>query len=157
MFFALAACEPQPKGPVQVVQPETMRFETERIRRELEHYKVAPSAETRRRMENAFAALDTQVQELEARAQNQSGDERLLTELQIADLKRRRDLNWTRAQTALIETQTVKRAEPVAERVVKAERANSTQRERRARSQALRRAPMEVRQPSSNFFQRLFR
>jgi len=158
VFFALAACEPQPKGPVQVVQPETMRFETEQIRREMEHYKEAPSAETRRRMENAFAALDARVQGLEALAQNQSGDERILTELQIADLKHRRDLNWTRAQTALVETQTVKRAEPVAERVVKAERANSsTQRERRARTQALRRAPMEARQPSPNFFQRLFR
>jgi len=161
VFFALAACEPEPKGPVQVEQPEAMRFETERIRREVERFREAPSAKARREMEQAFGTLDERVRGLEALAQTQSGEERTLTEQQIADLKRRRELHWTRAQTALVESQPVQRAEPIAERVVKAERVNSTQRVRRAehaRAQESRRVDrMEPRVTPVDFFQRLFR
>jgi len=161
VFFALAACEPEPKGPVQVVQPEGMRFETEPVRREVELYKNAPSAKGRQRMERAFAALDERVRGLEALAQTQSGTERTATERQIADLKHRRDLHWTRAQTALAEVETVQRAEPVAEQVVKAERPRNSQNVRRAErartSQARQITRSESRGAPVNFFQRLFR
>ena len=161
VFFALAACEPEPKGPVQVEQPEGMRFETEKIRREVERFRESPSAQARRGMEKAFGALDERVRGLEALAQTQSGEERTLTEQQIADLKRRRELHWTRAQTALVESQPVQRAEPIAERVVKAERLNRMQRAQRAeraRAQESRRAGrMEPRYAPPNFFERLFR
>jgi len=160
VFFALAACEPEPRGPVQIVQPEAMRFDTEPIRREVEHYKDDPSAKARQRMEKAFAALDARVRGLEALAQTQSGVERTITEQQVADLKHRRDIHWTRAQTALTETQVVKRAEPVSERVTRAERSSSTQRVRRAeRARALdsqRTSRAEPRGGPVNFFQRLF-
>ena len=146
---------------MQVEQPEAMRFETERIRREVERFREAPSAKARREMEQAFGTLDERVRGLEALAQTQSGEERTLTEQQIADLKRRRELHWTRAQTALVESQPVQRAEPIAERVVKAERVNSTQRVRRAehaRAQESRRVDrMEPRVTPVDFFQRLFR
>lgn len=139
-----------------------MHFETEAVRREVELYKDAPSAEAKRRMAAAFGALDTRVKKLEALAQTQSGVERTSTEQQIADLKRRRALHWARAQTAVAETQPVKRAEPVAERVSKAERANVTQgpkrSERASRVQPFQRTTQaDPRIASPNFFQRLFR
>jgi len=137
-----------------------MRFDTEPIRREVDHYKDDPSAKARQRMEVAFAALDARVRGLEALAQTQSGVERTATEQQIADLKHRRELHWARAQTALAEAQVVKRAEPVAERVTKAERSSSTQRVRRAeRARALESQQTSRSNPRGgpvNFFQRLF-
>ena len=158
VFFALAACEPEPKGPVQVEQPEGMRFETEKIRREGERFRESPSAQARRGMEKAFGALDERVRGLEALAQTQSGEERTLTEQQIADLKRRRELHWTRAQTALVESQPVQRAEPIAERVIKAERVSSEPRVRRAERARVQRMPREApRYVNPDFFERLFR
>ena len=161
VFFALAACEPEPRGPVQVEQPEVMRFETEKIRREVEIFREAPTAQARKRMEGAFGAFDERVRELEAVSQTQSGTERMATEQQIADLKRRRELHWTRAQTALVQAQEIQRAEPIAERVVKAERAASTPRPRqpsRIRAIETRRVSrMEPGDARPNFFERLFR
>lgn len=118
----LTACEPEPKGPVQVVQPESMRFETEHIRREVDIYKTTPSAIGRRRMDKAFSAFDARLRELVTLAETQTGEEQLATQRQIADLKHRREIHWTRAQTAVVDAMPVKRAEPVAERVVKAEK-----------------------------------
>ena len=161
VFFALAACEPEPRGPVQVAQPEAMRFDTEAIRREVDHYKDSPTAEARRRMEQAFGALDARIGGLEALAQSQTGEERTATEQQVADLKHRREIHWTRAQTALAETQTIARAEPVAERVAKPERANSSQRDRRTeRTRAMGSQQTTRTQPRNtplDFFQRFFR
>ena len=158
VFFALAACEPEPKGPVHVEQPEAMRFETEKVRREVERYREAPSAQSRKRMEGAFEALDERLRGLEALAQTQNGEEKTATEQQITDLKRRRELHWTRSQTALVESQTVERAEPVAERVVKAERVGDPQRVRRAeRVRAQRTMRLEPASAPMNFFGRLFR
>ena len=155
----LAACEPEPRGSVQIMQQETMRFDTERIRQEVDRYRAQPSKATQGRMEQAFAALDAKVQSLEALSQTQSGAERVGTEQQIADLKRRKELHWARAQTALVEIQTVKRAEPVGERIAKAEPVNSTRRSRRSADHARATVPQRItRQPEPvNFFQRLFR
>jgi len=109
-------------------------------------------------MERAFGTLDERVRRLEALAQTQSGEEKTATEQQIADLKRRRELHWTRAQTALVESQPVQRAEPIAERVIKAERVSSAQRTRQAERARLQRMPREApRYASPNFFERLFR
>ncbi|MEI6562045.1 MAG: hypothetical protein WCO68_08190 [Verrucomicrobiota bacterium] len=158
VFFALAACEPEPKGPVQVERPEAMHFETEKLRREVERFRESPSAQSRLGMERAFGALDERVRGLEALAQAQSGEEKTATEQQIADLKRRRELHGTRAQTALVESQPVQRAEPIAERVIKAERVGITQRARQAERARMQRMPRETpRYASPNFFERLFR
>ena len=157
----LAACEPEPRGPVQVMQPEAMRFDTEHLRREVDGYKTQPTEAARSKMEKAFGAVDARVRDLEALAQTQSGPERTSTEQQIADLKHRRELHWTRAQTALAETQPIKRAEPVAERVVKAEhvirteRVKRVQRTRSSMSQQAQRT--EPRGEPMNIFQRFFR
>ena len=159
VFLMLAACEPEPRGSVSIMQQETMRFDTERVRQEVDRYRAQPSKATQGRMEQAFAALDAKVQSLEALSQTQSGAERIETEQQIADLKRRKELHWARAQTALVETQTVKRAEPVGERIAKAEPVNSTRRSRRSVDRTRATAPQRItRQPEpQNFFQRLFR
>jgi len=157
----LAACEPEPKGPVQVAEPEAMRFDTEHIRQEVDDYKTTPSVAARRRVEEAFEAFDEKVRELEEQAQAQSGPERTATEQRIAALKQRRALHWERAQTASVETLPVQRAEPVGERVEKAESVSRSERARKAgrsreeQSQRTRRAE-PVREPQ-NFFQRFFR
>jgi len=130
-LLMLAACEPEPKGPVQIEQPESMRFETEHIRREVDLYKTNPSAIGKRRMEKAFAAFDAQIGELETLAQTQGGSERQRTERQIADMKQRRELHWTRAQTAYVETMPVKRAEAVGERTKRSEQGRRSKRARR--------------------------
>ena len=146
---------------MQVVQPEAMRFDTEAIRRHIEVYKETPSADARRRMEGAFGAFDARVKGLEVLAQTQTGLERTSTEQQVADLKRRRDLQWTRAQTVVAETQMIKRAEPVAERVTKGERVNNPQRVRRAERPRMmeprRTSQAAARSGPESFFQRLFR
>lgn len=114
----LSACEPEPKGPVQIVEPEIRRFDTEQIRREVDFYKTNPSPIGKRRMEKAFAAFDARVRDLEAEAQTQTDAmEREATERRIANLKERRQIHWDRSQTLYVETQPVKRAEPVAERI----------------------------------------
>lgn len=119
----LSACEPVPKGPVQIVEPEAMRFDTEQIRREVDVYKTNPSPVGKRRMEKAFAAFDARVAELEAQAQAQTdATEREVAERRIANLKERRQIHWDRSQTLYVETQPVMRAEPVAERVERAKR-----------------------------------
>ena len=119
----LSACEPVPKGPVQIVEPEAMRFDTEQIRREVDVYKTNPSAIGKRRMEKAFAAFDARVVELEAQAQAQAdATEREAAERRIANLKERRQIHWERSQTLYVETMPVKRAEPVAERVERVKR-----------------------------------
>ena len=115
----------------------------------------------RRRVEEAFEAFDEKVRELEEQAQAQSGPERTATEQRIAALKQRRALHWERAQTASVETLPVQRAEPVGERVEKAESVSRSERARKAgrsreeQSQRTRRAE-PVREPQ-NFFQRFFR
>jgi len=160
VFLLLAACEPEPRGPVSIMQQETMRFDTERIRQEVDRYRSQPSKATQLRMDQAFAALDAKVQSLESLSQTQSGAERLETEQQIADLKRRKELHWARAQTALVETQSVKRAEPVGERIAKAEPVNSTRRSRRSADRtggSSAQRMMRVPPAPPNFFQRLFR
>ena len=117
-MILLSACEPEPKGPVQIVEPEAMRFDTEQIRREVDFYKTNPSPLGKRRMEKAFAAFDARVGELEALAQTQTDEaEREASLRRIANLKERRQLHWNRSQTLYVETQPVKRAEPVAERI----------------------------------------
>ena len=117
-LILLSACEPEPKGPVQIVEPEAMRFDTEQIRREVDFYKTNPSPLGKRRMEKAFAAFDARVGELEALAQTQTDEaEREASLRRIANLKERRQLHWNRSQTLYVETQPVKRAEPVAERI----------------------------------------
>ena len=159
LFFALTACEPEPKEPVQVEQPEAMRFDTEKIRREVDRFREVPSAQSRKRMEEAFGALDERVRGLEALAGTQTGTERTGTERQIADLKRRQELHWTQAQTALVESEAIQRAEPVSERTVKAEPVNPRARraERARTQQAQRTIRSEPRSGSMNFFERLFR
>ncbi|MCX6968124.1 MAG: hypothetical protein NTZ46_10190 [Verrucomicrobia bacterium] len=146
---------------MQLAQPEVMRFETEPVRREVELYKTAPSAQAWKRVEAAFGALEERVLGLEALAQAQTGAERMATEQQIVDLKHRRDLHWTRAHTALVETEAVRRAEPVAERAVKAERAESPRVRRAERVDTPQPQPRIRAEPrgraSANFFQRLFR
>jgi len=163
VFLLLAACEPEPRGPTQVILPEAMRFDTEHIRNEVDRYRTQPSTANRQRMEREFAALDAKVRNLESLAQTQTGLEQASTEQQIADLKHRRELHWARAQTALAQTESVKKAEQVGERVMKAERVNGSQRSRRtsdasrtANSQRAARMA-EPRSAPPNFFQRLFR
>lgn len=118
LLVLLAACREEPKGPFQVVEPEAMRFDTERIRREVDVYKTEQSPVAKRRMEKAFAAFDERVRAMESEVPALTDPaERELAERRIANLKMRRDLHWTRSQTRYVETETVKRAEPVAERV----------------------------------------
>lgn len=154
----LTACEPEVRGPVAAPPRERMCFETEAVRREVDFYKDAPDAAARRRMEGAFAALDARIKTLETAAQTQSGTEREESERRIADLKRRRELHWARAQTLLAETTPVRRAEPVGERRGRNATAadGSTRRSGRSRGAAVRRmAPVQpVRE---GLFQRLFR
>ena len=121
LLLMLSACEPEARGPVPVSEPEVMRFDTEQIRREVDFYKTNPSPIGKRRMEKAFAAFDARVGELEALAQTQPDAERAATQKRIADLKERRQLHWNRSQTLYVETLPVKRAEPVAERVERAQ------------------------------------
>jgi len=124
VLLMLSACEPELKGPVQIVEPEAMRFDTEQIRREVDIYKTTPSPIGKRRMEKAFAAFDARVGELEALAQMQTdGAEREVTLRRIANLKDHRQLHWNRSQTLYVETMPVQRAEPVAERIESAKRA----------------------------------
>ena len=119
----LSACQPEPKGPVQVVEPEAMRFDTEQIRREVDIYKTHPSPVGKRRMEKAFAAFDARLRELESQVPTQTdATEREATERRIASLKNRRQIHWDRSQTLYVETQPVKRAEPVAERIERVKR-----------------------------------
>ena len=118
VLMLLSACEPEPKGPVQIDEPETMRFDTEQIRREVDAYKTNPSPTGKRRMEKAFDAFDERVRGLEALAQTQTDAmEREAALRRVANLKGRRQLHWDRSQTLYVETQPVKRAEPVAERI----------------------------------------
>lgn len=141
--------------------PEQMCFDTERIRHEVDRYKTGPTAEARRRLEKAFEAFDERVRSLELGLQNQTGTERTLAERRIAQLKAQRGLHWERAQTAVVDTMPVARAEPVGERVSKAERVDrstqprKTERTRNRASQRTVQTPEPMRGP--NFFQRLFR
>jgi hypothetical protein len=113
----LSGCEPEPKGPVQILEPEAMRFDTEQIRREVDFYKTNPSRIGKKRMEKAFAAFDARVRELEALVPMASDEaERNAALRRIVNLKERRQLHWERSQTIYVETQPVKRAERVAER-----------------------------------------
>jgi hypothetical protein len=123
LLILLSACEPEPKGSVQIVEPEAMRFDTEQIRHEVDVYKTNPSPIGKRRMEKAFAAFDARVGELETQAQTQTdATEREAIERRIANLKNRRQIHWERSQTLYVETMPVKRAEPVAERVERVKR-----------------------------------
>ena len=155
-FLLLTACEPEPRGTPQIVIPEAKRFETEHIRQAVDLYKTEPTAEARRRMDRAFQAFDAKVEELAALAQTQTGTERALTEAQIADLQHRRGLHWDRAQAAVVETQPVRKAEPVAEKVKKAERNNRPQRTQESRA-SRKPQPTPMRAPLPEFVQRLFR
>lgn len=158
--MVLTACEPEPRGPVQTGAPESMHHETQFVRREVDRYKEAPTAASRKRVEQAFAKFDKKIGELEAELPNSIGDARTALERSVADLKRRRELHWTRAETLFAETQPIAKAEPVGEQAQRAEKASSsssTPAARSARTSRPRyRQPVQiVRQP--NFFQRLFR
>ena len=143
--------------------PEAMRHETERVRSAVDAFKSDPTRAARQKMEAEFKALDGRIGALEEQVRAQDGTERELTQRAIADLKSRRELHWTRAQTVLAETQPVKRAEPVAEKTTRAERAGggtsrSRREEQRARVQGSQRTVS--REPVGGpvqFFQRLFR
>ena len=153
--MVLTACEPELRGPPPSAVPqEAMCFDTEAVRCAVDFYKEAPTLTSRRRMEHTFETLDSRIKGMEALAGTQTGAEREEADRRIADLKRRRELHWTRAQTALAESGPIRRAEAVGESVEvsrAARRAAS-----RARGTALRRtAP--VRAAPENFFQRLFR
>lgn len=153
----LAACEPEPKGPVQVQIPESMRFDTERIRREVDQYKTSPSAASKRKMEQAFQTFDEKVKFIEADLHAQAEPERMVMERQIADLKHRRELHWARSQVLAEDTEPIRRAEPVAERTTKAERVVTQRSRRPERTRAPVTRRIERRAEPLNLFQRLFR
>lgn len=161
--MVLSACEPEPRGPVQVMAPEALHFETQWVRREVDFYKDAPTASAKRRVEQAFAKLDAKIQEMEAQATSATAQERLELERKIADLKRRRELHWTRAQTLFAETQPIQKAEPVGERrIQKAERAeqgspNTAKRSTKAPRQRVQPQQQGVAPKIGQLFQRLFR
>lgn len=156
LLVGLAGCEPEPRGPTQVKVPETQHFETQSIRREVDRYKDAPSLAARRKMEQAFGALDAKLRAMEAQASTMEGNERALMDFQIANLKKRRDLHWTRAQTAVAQLEPVEKARPVGERsdkVVKARPAAAQP----ARTSRPRRVYRPTAPPSENIFQRIGR
>lgn len=109
-------------------------------------------------MERAFETLDSRIKGMEVLAQMQTGPEREDADRRIADLKRRRDLHWTRAQTLIAETTPVRRAEEVGERrsTGDAEAPSAAKRTGRVRKAAARRM-VPARPVQQNFFQRLFR
>ncbi len=154
--MVLTACEPELRGPPPSAAPqETMCFDTEAVRGAVDLYKEAPTPAARRRMESAFETLDSRIKGMEALAGMQSGAEREEADRRIADLKRRRELHWARAQTALAESAPIRRAEPVGESV---DGPRGVRRAGRARGTAIRRtSPAAARPAPENLFQRLFR
>ena len=159
-MFVLTACEPEFRGPPSSALPsEAMCFDTEAVRREVDFYKDGPTAAARKRMERAFGTLDSRIRGMEVLAQTQTGADREAADRRIADLKRRRELHWTRAQTLIADATPIRRAVPVGERqavgISDADYSRAARRANRARAASVRRvAP--VRQVQGNFFQRLF-
>ena len=159
-MFVLTACEPEVHGPPPSALPsEAMCFDTEAVRREVDFYKDGPTSAARQRMERAFATLDSRIKGMEVLAQTQTGVDREAADRRIADLKRRRELHWTRAQTLIADTTPIRRAVPVGERPsiggADADLARAARRASRARAAAVRRAA-PIRPAQGNFFQRLF-
>lgn len=155
-MLGLAGCEPQPRGPTQVKAPEAPHFETQNIRREVDRYKDDPSPVARRKMNQAFIALDTKLRAMEAQAGTLEGDARVLMESQIADLKKRRELHWSRAQTAMAQLEPIEKARPVGERDEKTVKARPAAAQP-ARAYRQRRVYQPATYRSENLFQRIGR
>ena len=159
LALGLAGCEPQPRGPTQVKAPEAPHFETQNIRREVDRYKDDPSPVARRKMNQAFVTLDTKLRAMEEQAAMLEGDARVLMECQIADLKKRRELHWSRAQTAVAQLEPIEKARPVGvgerdDKSVKARPAATAQPNRAYRQ---RRVYQPATYRSENLFQRIGR
>ncbi|XHR27811.1 MAG: hypothetical protein ACFUZC_17995 [Chthoniobacteraceae bacterium] len=158
----LTACGPEGAKPVQSLPPapEALHFETQYVRREVDRYKDAPSPTARKKMDQAFAALDAKVSEMESRAATLTGDAQADLQRQIANLKLRRDLHWTRAQAAVVQLEPVEKAQPVVgERTARAVKArpDPTAQAAAARARARRVYRQTPMVPQENFIQRLGR
>ncbi len=111
-------------------------------------------------MDQAFASLDAQLSEMERHAATLTGDAQASLQRQIANLKLRRDLHWSRAQEAVVQLEPVEKAQPVVgERTTKAAKArpDPTAQAAAARARARRVYRQTPMVPQENFIQRLGR
>lgn len=93
---------------------------------------------------------------MEARASTMASDARMVMDSQIADLKRRRDLHWSRAQTAVAQLEPIEKAQPVGERSNKVAKARPVD-QQPAKAYRQRRVYRPVQPVQESVFQRIGR
>lgn len=93
----LAACDQRHEERNKPVpQSHTATFETETLAREIDAYKTNPTAQQKAKVDRAFAELDGEIHELEARLQSTTGAERAETDRKLAGLKSYRNAQRAR-------------------------------------------------------------